>query len=259
MLCCILSFSASAASTVNAYRHSQLELGFGAVSLSTPDYAGSSNNQNHFLPFPYVKYRGKKLHVDDGAEFRLFNSPDLKLSLSGNGSLPSSENNPERQGMKKLVSTIELGPSLEYRLKHKYHNSVWLEIPLRAAITLNKELDFVGLTMHPRIAWRKPAHFKYDWKLRFAAGPVFSDSEYLGYYYNVESDEVTATRSAYNATQGYSGFRTDFTYSRRIQNYWLGGFVRHDSISSHIEDSPLVTETSNLTVGIALAWVFSEQ
>lgn len=259
LLSCLLCSISLPTLGAEAYRHSRFEVGIGAVALSTPDFPGSSNSNNQLLPFPYVKYRGNRLQVDDGAEFRLFDTPDLKLAISGNGSLPSSADNPERVGMNKLDPTVELGPSLEYRIKHSYTSSLWLELPLRASVTLTEDLDYVGLTTHPRIAWRLPAHFKYDWKLRFATGPVFSDSDYNGYYYDVGISEVSPTRAAYDAPQGYSSFRTDFTYSRRIGEYWLGGFFRHDLLSgSVIEDSSLVSKSSNLTAGFAMAWVFSE-
>ncbi|MBT8433855.1 MAG: MipA/OmpV family protein, partial [Gammaproteobacteria bacterium] len=48
--------------------------------------------------------------------------------------------------------------------------------------------------------------------------------------------------------------------SKRFGRYWLGGFVRYDSLrDAEIEDSPLVSDTESWTGGVALAWVFHER
>jgi outer membrane protein len=239
--------------------HAKFEWGIGMAALSHPDFRGSSNNQNGLLPLPYIRYRGDRLRVEDGIEGRLFKTPDLLLSVSGNGTPRSDKNNPERVGMDRLDATMELGPSLEYRVDHDDHSSLWFELPLRYAFNLEKSLDSVGRVLHPRLAWRWPAQRKYDWKLNFSAGPLFADASYLGYRYNVTPAEVTPTRAAYTASDGYAGMRADYTYSRRIDRMWFGGFVRFDSIEgSSIADSPLVTRDNNLTIGLGLAWVFDE-
>lgn len=240
--------------------HAKLEWGFGVATLTHPDYRGSTRDQNRVLPLPYIKYRGNRLRVDDGIEGRLFKTPDLLLSLSGNGSLPSSNSNPERAGMQKLEATVEIGPSLEYRVMHDEKTSLWLELPLRFAMNIEDSFDSVGSVFHPRLAWRIPALSKFEWKFRLAGGPLYADENYHGYYYNVKANEVTANRPAFTAQDGFSGYRVDFTYSRRIDKYWFGGFVRYDDLSgSEIEDSPLVTTDSNWTAGLGFAWVFSEK
>ena len=238
----------------------ELEYGIGVVQLSMPQYRGSSISNNQLIPFPYLKYRGEKLRVDDGIEGRLFKTPDLLLSISGNGSLPSSSKDSERAGMQDLDATVEFGPSLELRLQSNEDASLWLELPLRFAFSVGSDISHIGQTFHPRLAWRWPARDKYDWKLRFAAGPLYASSAYHGYFYNVDSSEVTAERAEYKADSGSSGQRLDFTFSRRIQKWWLGGFIRYDNLSgSAIADSPLVTDTSNWTAGLSLAYILSER
>jgi outer membrane protein len=239
--------------------HAKFKWGLGLAALSHPDYRGSSYTQSALLPLPYIRYRGERLRVEDGIEGRLFKSPDLLLTISGNGSPPSDKNNPERAGMDQLDATMEIGPSLEYRVSHDDDSSLWFELPLRYAFNLEKSLDRVGRVLHPRLAWRWPAQSKYDWKLRFAAGPLFGDDDYLAYHYNVKPGEVTPSRPAYTASSGYTGLRFDYTYSRRIDRLWFGGFVRFDSLGgADIEDSPLVTRSNNLTAGVGMAWVFDE-
>lgn len=239
--------------------HARLEWGLGVAALSTADYRGSSNTQNNLIPLPYLKYRGKRLRIDDGVEGRLFDSPDLLITISGNGSLPSSDGNAERSGMDELDTTVELGPSIEYRVQHNTSTQLWLELPLRFALNAEDNFDLLGEVFHPRLSWRRPAQHKYDWKLQLRGGPLFADKDFHAYYYDVEAADVTAQRPAYNASAGYSGMRFDFTYSKRFDRLWLGGFVRYDNLEqSIIEDSPLVTTNDSWMLGVGLAWVISE-
>ncbi len=237
----------------------KFEWGIGAAALSLPDYRGSSRSQQSLLPFPYIKYRGKRLLIDDGIEARLFEIPDLLLSISGNGALPPPDDTPERAGMPRLDASIELGPSLEYRFFRDDFHSLWLELPLRFAVAIGSDNKQIGQVFTPRLAWRKPAHYKDDWKLRLAGGPLFADADFHRYFYEVEPAYASAERPAYDAEKGFSGWRLDFTFSRRLDGYWFGGFVRYDNLSgSVIEDSPLVTDSAQIMAGVSLAWVIGE-
>ena len=72
--------------------------------------------------------------------------------------------------------------------------------------------------------------------------------------------EALPTRPAFNATGGYSGSRSEFTFSKRYGQYWLGGFLRYDNLSgSKIERSPLVSEIESWMGGVALTWIFHQQ
>ncbi len=63
--------------------HAKLEWGVGLSALSFPDYRGSSATQDLLIPFPFIKYRGERLRVDEGIEGLLFKSPDFLLSIIG--------------------------------------------------------------------------------------------------------------------------------------------------------------------------------
>lgn len=238
----------------------KLELGVGLLSLSAPHYRGSAHSTSYLLPVPYIKYRGERFRIDEGVEGRLFNSENLILSISGNGSLPVDDDNPERVGMASLKGIVEVGPSLEYRLRKGERDSLWFELPLRFAITIESNPQYIGRVLHPRLVWRIRPLNKNQWKFRFAVGPLYASKQYHDYYYSVDSDEVLPSRPAFQAGAGYSGLRGDFTYSKRFGDYWIGGFVRYDSLNnSVIEASPLVTDVSNWMGGIAIAWIFHEK
>jgi hypothetical protein len=47
--------------------------------------------------------------------------------------------------------------------------------------------------------------------------------------------------------------------SKRFPSFWVGGFVRYDTLSGAVfADSPLVKQKNYLAGGIAIAWVLGE-
>ncbi|MCP3688435.1 MAG: MipA/OmpV family protein [Gammaproteobacteria bacterium] len=237
----------------------KLELGVSLATLNIPNYRGSANSSAHVFVLPYVKYRGDQLKVDEGVQSIMFDSPSLVLSLSANGTLPVDGNNPERVGMPELDATLEIGPSLDYRISSTNSGEWWVELPLRLAFTLNSDMEHVGQVFQPRIVWRKSASKLYQWKLRASLGAVYASDEFHDYYYSVTTDQTLPDRPAYDADSGFSGIRGSFSYSRRYRQLWLGGFVRYDNLSQAVvEDSPLISDNSAWMAGLALGWIFYE-
>jgi len=238
----------------------RLELGVSMLALSAPDYRGSQEMNTYLMPFPFLRYRGDRFRVEDGVHSVIFDNESLLLTLSGNLSLPTDEDTPERVGMDPLAATFEIGPSLNYRFYKLSKSAWWFDLPLRYAFTLDGRFDHIGWVFQPRLVWRMPATRLGDWDLRFNLGPLFSSEQYHQYYYSVSSDEALPLRPAYQAEGGYSGIRTEFSYSRRFGIYRLGGYIRYDDLSgSVIEDSPLVSDTSSWLGGIVLTWVFHQK
>lgn len=236
----------------------RFELGISLVGLNLPHYRGSAGSSNYLLPLPYLKYRGERFQIDDGIEGILTISENLILTISGNASAPVDEDSPERVGMEELKGSIEIGPSLDYRLYRARRSSLWLELPLRFAVTFESNPQSIGRVFHPRLAWDKPYLAKGDWKLRFAAGPMYASDEYHDYYYSVDPVDALAGRSVFQAEGGYSGIRADFTFSRRFDDILFGGFIRYDNLNgSVIENSSLVSDNSVWMFGLALTWVFT--
>lgn len=234
----------------------KFEIGISLAALNLPHYRGATGSDSYLLPLPYLKYRGERFKIDNGIEGILPITNDLILSISGNGSVPVDEDSPEREGMEKLKGSLEIGPSLDYRLYRAKRSSLWLELPLRFGFTFESNSQAIGRVFHPRLAWDKPYLNKGDWKLRLAAGPMFASEQYHDYYYSVDPVDALLTRPAFQAEAGYSGLRADFTFSRRFEDYWFGGFIRYDNLNgSVIENSSLVSDNSAWTSGIAFTWV----
>jgi outer membrane scaffolding protein for murein synthesis (MipA/OmpV family) len=237
----------------------KLELGAGLLALEAPDFPGSSNQSSYLLPIPYAKYRGKHLRIEDGAQGVLVESSELLITLSGDLSLPTDEDTPEREGMDDLTATFGIGPSLNYRLHAMQYSDWWLDLPLRFTYTLDSDLDYVGAVFQPRLSWRKPEKRVGDWKLRFNTGPLFVSESYNDYFYTVGSEDATASRPEYESDAGYSGWRSEFSTSKRIGRFRVGAFLRHNNLeNSVIEDSPLVSEKNSWGIGAAFIWIFHE-
>jgi outer membrane scaffolding protein for murein synthesis (MipA/OmpV family) len=237
----------------------KFELGVSAVSLHIPDYRGSSHPRSLLLPAPYVRYRSDTLKIDNGVQGIFLDSDRWRLTISGGATLPVSEDNPERQDMAQLKATLEIGPSLDYKIFQGKRNQVWLELPVRLAFTLERNLRNLGPAFEPRLVWLHPTYKKADWKLRFASGPLYASNKKHDYFYRVGLADATTSRPAYDADGGFSGIRSDFTYGKRFGDYRIGGFIRYDSLSnSVVENSPLITQKSTWLAGVVFSWVFRE-
>ena len=237
-----------------------LELGAGVSAFSLPDYRGSQNSSTYVLPVPYIKYRSERLRLDGGAKGIFFESEDVLFTLSADLTLSSDDDSDDRKGMDDLDTILEIGPALNYRFYPMQNGALWADVAVRFGHTLNSDFDNVGYVFAPRLSWRKPATEPGDAKIRLSIGPLFANDRYHDYFYGVGNADATASRPAYDADGGYSGMRSEFTYSKRIGDYRLGGFVRYDNMNGAvIDDSPLVSDDETWTVGIGLAWVFYQK
>jgi MipA family protein len=242
------------------------ELGAGVSALSLPDYRGSDESRVYALPVPYFIYRGDRLKVDrEGLRGKLFNTDNLNLDLSIGASVPiNSKDNKARNGMPNLDASLEIGPSLEWRIWQPADKRAKLELrmPLRAATTIgpHESPKGIGYVFAPKL--------NVDLK-DFAGVPGLSFGTYVSalyasqknhdYFYSVPAAYATANRAAYQAKGGYSGAQFVMGVSKRISNFWLGAFFRADSLNGAvIADSPLVKTRRNYAGGIGVSYVFAQ-
>lgn len=234
------------------------ELGLGGAALRLPHYRGSDQSHNWLLPVPYVVYRGKIFKADrDGARAVLFESERVDFDLSLSASAPTrSEDNDARRGMRDLEPTLEIGPKFNLALAHGAGWKLDLRAPVRAAITLEGRPDAVGWTATPSLNLDLPN--RRGWDLGLQAGPVWGSRRWHAYFYDVAPAEATPERPAYRARGGYAGAQFTAALSRRSGNTWVGMFLRHDTLrGAVVADSPLVRQRENLSLGVALVFVFA--
>ena len=240
------------------------EAGIGLAALSFPDYRGSSHSKGYALPAPYLVYRGEVFKADrQGLRGIFFRTDRVALNMSVGASLPvrSSEVS-AREGMPDLKPSIEAGPSLEVNLWRAPDRRAALDLrlPLRGAVTVSSDPRYIGLQFFPHlnVDVLDPAGAS-GWKLGMLAGPVFTDARYNRHFYSVTPDFATALRPAYEAGGGYGGMQFIVALSKRFPRFWVGGFVRYDTLRGAVyETSPLVTSKRYAAGGIAVSWVFAE-
>ncbi len=236
------------------------ELGAGLGAISFPDYRGSDERSSYVLPIPYFIYRGEKLKVTrDSVSGRLLEAERLVVDLSLNGSVPvDSDDNEARAGMPDLDPTIELGPILKVPLLVSAQKKYQLDFRLPVRAIISSELEHVGWISQPQLNLDLADPFGYQgWRLGLVAGPLFGDGQYHDYFYSVTPQFARPGRPAYSADGGYAGSQLIAALSRRYPRFWVGGFVKWDTLDGAVfADSPLVRDRSFFTGGFAVSWIF---
>jgi outer membrane protein len=235
------------------------EFGLGAGAIAFEDYRGSNTTHAYPLPIPYLVYNGKFLKADrDGVRGTLFNQDWLEINLSSNLTTPV-RNDRERSGMPDLRSTVEVGPSFDFHLFRSDDRRVKfdLRMPLRYAATVESSPRIIGWTFSPRfnLDLRDPFGLP-GWNLGLLAGPLFADHRYHDYFYSVAPQFANLSRPEFQAKGGYSGTQTLAALSKRYPKFWVGAYMRYDTLAgAAFVDSPLVQRKSYWTGGFGFAWM----
>jgi outer membrane scaffolding protein for murein synthesis (MipA/OmpV family) len=239
------------------------EAGLGVGAVSFPEYRGSSRQRTWVLPTPYFVYRGDVLRTDRGGmRGMLFDSDRVELNLSLSASVPvdSSDKGP-RRGMPDLRPTLEFGPSLMVNLWRDKERSERLDLrlPVRAAYSIIGGVKYAGLIFSPSINYNRPVFGHSGWRLGAMAGPIFANRRQHKYFYEVEPRYAIPGRPAYRASGGYSGSHLTASLTKRFDSFWLGGFVRYDSLhGAAFEDSPLVERKNAWMGGFGVSWIIGK-
>jgi outer membrane scaffolding protein for murein synthesis (MipA/OmpV family) len=240
------------------------ELGIGMSALSFPDYRGSDESSLYAVPFPYLVYRGTFLKADrNGIRGTFFDSDRIELNLSVGASLPvNSDDNQARQGMPDLQPTVELGPSLDLNLWRTPDRRTRLDLrlPVRTAVTVKGGMDDIGWVFSPRLNLDIiDVAGLAGWNMGLLAGPMVGSERNHAYFYSVAPQYATPDRPAFDAKGGYAGSQVLMSMSKRYPKYWLGAFVRWDSLKgAAFDDSPLVRRDHYFAAGVGIAWILGE-
>jgi len=233
------------------------EFGLGVGGLNVPDYRGSDERRSILFPIPYFVYRGDRLFVDRrGARGLIYESGNLAVNISGDLGLPvNSDKNQARSGMPDLDIAFLLGPSFDYLIydKPQSGSSLTFKVPMQLVITT----DFSSVDTQ---GWFSFPHFNYihkaDWTLGTTLGLTFASKDFHNYYYGVAPQFATTDRPAYDASGGYSGFRTSFTLSKRFRRFWIGTAMRYQYLGGTVfENSPLLKQNYSLAISAGISWI----
>ena len=257
--CVAVAAACASATTAMARQAPLLEFGLGLGAIAFEDYRGSATTHAYPLPIPYLRYNGKFLKADrEGVRGTLFDHDWVEVNLSGNATTPV-RNDRARSGMPGLKSTLEVGPSVDFHLLHSTDSRIKVDVrvPLRAAITAAAPPKFVGFTFTPRLALDVADPFGYaDWNLGVLLGPLFANRRYHEYFYSVAPQFARLARPAFRADGGYAGMQSIVALSKRFPRYWVGAFVRADTLAgASFADSPLVQRHGYWSAGLGFAWM----
>jgi len=261
-----IAFAAAIAASFNVHAEQKplWEAGLGIGALRFPDYRGSDEAQVFPVPVPYFVYRGEFLKADrDGVRGELFNRKYAELSISANATIPvRSEDNVARRGMRDLKPTVELGPSFDLHVWRSPDERMKLDVvmPLRGPITVESSPRSIGVVFAPRVNLDIADVAGYTgWNFGVGAGPIFADDKFHDYFYSVTARDVRPGRPEYDAGGGYSGAHFIVSLSKRFPRYWVGGYVRYDTLAgAAFVDSPLVKQQNYLAGGFGIAWMIGE-
>ena len=240
------------------------EAGLGIGALRFPDYRGSDESKIYPVPVPYFVYRGEFLKADrGGVRGLLFDRRYAELSISVNGTIPvDSEDNAARRGMSDLKPTFEIGPSLDVHVWRSSDERLKLDLvmPLRLPVTIESSPKSIGWVFSPRLNLDVRNVAGLDgWDFGIGAGPIYADRRFHDYFYSVDARFATPERPQFEADGGYSGMHVLASLSKRFPGYWIGAYVRYDSLSgAAFEDSPLVKSRHYLAGGIGIAWMIGQ-
>lgn len=232
------------------------ELGAGVVALQLPHYRGSEQSRTWLLPVPYAVYRGQYLRADrEGARAVLLERRVIEVDLSVAGSAPArSDGNRARQGMPDLAPTFEVGPNANITFARGPDWKMELRAPVRGAFTLERTSRHVGWSAAPYVTaeWAQAG-----WDLGVRLGGLWGNRRFHDYTYGVAPEYATAARPAYRAPGGSAGWQATAGASRRFGSFWVGAFVRADSVrGAAFAASPLVTRPETWSAGLAVSYVF---
>jgi MipA family protein len=240
------------------------EVGVGGFAVQLPAYRGALESTHDVLPIPYVVYRGEHLKADrDGVRGVLFDSDRYELNVSFAASPPVSSSSVKvRQGMPDLNASLEVGPSLDIKLWESVRKDVRLRVflPVRAAFTLESDARFIGWQFTPRLNLDvdNPLGLR-GWTLGTVGGPIFGSQAQHAYFYGVAQPFSSVTRPAFEAKAGFAGIQVVSALWKRFPGFWAGGFVRYDNVGGAVfEDSPLITQKSGFSGGVAITWVLGK-
>ncbi len=233
------------------------ELGLGVAGLRLPHYRGSDQSHDLLLPLPYGVYRGKIFRATrEGARAVLLDGERFDFDLSVAATAPARSNdNRARAGMPDLKPTVELGPNFNFTLSRGADWKLDLRLPVRAVLSVQSRPQDLGWTASPVLNLDVR---RWGWDIGVQGGPLVGSRRYNSYFYDVAPVYATATRPAYAAPAGNGGWRFTTGASRRFGDFWVGAFVRLDSVAgAAFEPSPLVRQRSQATFGLAMSWVFA--
>lgn len=231
--------------------------GIGLSYISAPVYLSSKKQNSHIYPIPYIEYKSKYFNIDRDRIYKDFLSSDkANMELSIRGMLPSKNEDTLREGMNDLDAILEIGPKFIYNIYSKKNMKINLEVPIRIALSLGKDLlKYKGYYSSLQIKYENSLLKNY--KVNFILGASYSDKKLNNYYYEVKKEFINSNRKEYHSNSGFSGLHNSFSITKKDKNFWYGAFVKYYYLKNAVfENSPLYQTDNSLIYGFAFSYLF---
>jgi outer membrane scaffolding protein for murein synthesis (MipA/OmpV family) len=185
--------------------------GVGAFALQAPDYPAADHGALNGLGFPWLVYRGERLHIGGGnaARYIPFRTDRVELDLSLDASFGArSDDTPLRDGMADLHPLVEAGPQLIVNLSRSGDTRWILALQTRGVFSVDLDapsVSYEGAVAKLDLQYRHADIFGPRSRLSASIGPIVATEGMQDYFYQVAPGEATATRPAFDAQAGYLG------------------------------------------------------
>jgi outer membrane protein len=246
------------------------ELGFGAGAfIAQPMYPSSSETQTRALGLPYMVYRGDVLRIGDGQSARAVASENefYEISLSFDAAFDAdSEGNRLRQGMPDLDFIFEVGPQIIFKLgdySFQNHGRSELRFSLQGRAAFSTDfggIDHRGYVFEPMLRYRHYGLFHPSVEATVSLRPVWATRDLHAYFFDVESQYVTADRARYRSGSGYFGTGLNFYGTWHINNKAriFTGIQTSWHHGAANRGSPLYEDNFTIGFGAGFIWAFKE-
>ncbi len=189
--------------------------------------------ESYYLALPYFTYHGERLNIDLGTVSYTLLSGEVQISLEGELRFPGydPDDSESLKGMKKRDLSLDTGMSVA-------RAGSWGEIKL----TLLGDVTGTHDGFEARAQYQMPYMIN-----RFFIAPTIGiswlDSALVDYYYGVQLDEATSSRSRYagsSATNAFIGVTMGYALSDHLE--LLGG-LRYERLGENIAASPIMDKS----------------
>ena len=235
-----------------------------AFGQNFPAYPSSTDQNLTVLPIPYPVYRGKFLRFGEELETiansQLVNANRVKLSVGLSVGFPEkSDNLSGRAGMPDLGFLIEAGPELDLTLRGgpDEYRELTLSLQLRGAVSMDGfDASGRGFVFNPELEYLARNFLDSKTELRLRISPAWATSNYMDFFYGVDSAFATPERPSFDAASGYLNTEFLVGLNRKITSRLeLRGSVRLWVNKGSANDvSPLYQRDYDHGIRLALFW-----
>ncbi|MEC9282890.1 MAG: MipA/OmpV family protein [Bdellovibrionota bacterium] len=240
--------------------------GIAVGGVSVPHYMGSAEHYQATVPFPFLLENDKIFFEDEGLYSNW--TSELNLPISGDdvnatkptgfddeNEYPVNSKDYARRGMGYLPPALYLGLNLGYKL-----GPVTLEFSSKPGVQIGGNWGNAGVINKASLMLYAFAVNKADSArcLCFRYDKIYTNDTYNKLYYGVEPQHAITDRPYYDArTTGLLGDQISVTYMQRFSSISIMAYGNLQMMDkSVVKDSPLVERTENMTIALALAYMF---